>query len=108
MARRDDAGPSDGYWDEVGSFGVSKTNASATTHDRRSNPFGVVATNDEELRAKGERVAMWNKARDAWTKWCSAWFVVLTLAVPLGTAYWAAYAIAARLTPGGGAPILER
>jgi hypothetical protein len=103
----DDAGPSDGYWDEVGSFGVSKTNASATTHDRRSNPFGVVA-DDEELRAKGERVAMWNKARDAWTKWCSAWFVVLTLAVPLGTAYWAAYAIAARLTPGGGVPILER
>ena len=103
----DDAGPSDGYWDEVGSFGVSKTNASATTHDRRSNPFGVVA-DDEELRAKGERAAMWNKARDAWTKWCSAWFVVLTLAVPLGTAYWAAYAIAARLTPGGGVPILER
>ena len=106
-ASGDDAGPSDGYWDEVGSFGVSKTNASATTHDRRSNPFGVVA-DDEELRAKGERVAMWNKARDAWTKWCSAWFVVLTLAVPLGTAYWAAYAIAARLTPGGGVPILER
>ena len=107
-ASGDDAGPSDGYWDEVGSgSGVSKTNASATTHDRRSNPFGVVA-DDEELRAKGERVAMWNKARDAWTKWCSAWFVVLTLAVPLGTAYWAAYAIAARLTPGGGVPILER
>ena len=106
-ASGDDAGPSDGYWDEVGSFGVSKTNASATTHDRRSNPFGVVAKRRRASRER-RRVAMWNKARDAWTKWCSAWFVVLTLAVPLGTAYWAAYAIAARLTPGGGVPILER
>lgn len=107
-ASGDDAGPSDGYWDEVGRVGVGReTNASATRNARRSNPFGVVA-DDEALRAKGERAAMWKMARDAWTAWCSAWFLVLTLAVPLGAAYWAAYAIAARLTPGGGVPILER
>ena len=110
-----DAGPSDGYWDEVGgSTSVERkrrteTNARASTTRTRSssNPFGVVA-DDEELRAKGERAAMWKKARDAWTAWCSAWFLTLTLAVPLGAAYWAAYAFAARLNPGGGVPILDR
>ena len=107
-----DAGQCDEYiWDEVGSVERKRTetNARASTRQTRrsSNPFGVVA-DDEALRAKGERAAMWKMARDAWTAWCSAWFLVLTLAVPLGAAYWAAYAIAARLTPGGGVPILER
>lgn len=113
-ANGDDAGPNDGYWDEVGSVErtVKRTETNArrasTTRTRSSsNPFGVVA-DDEELRAKGERAAMWKKARDAWTAWCSAWFLTLTLAVPLGAAYWAAYAFAARLNPGGGVPILDR
>ena len=105
-----DAGQCDEYiWDEVGSVERKRTetNARASRQTRSSNPFGVVA-DDEELRAKGERAAMWKKARDAWTAWCSAWFLTLTLAVPLGAAYWAAYAFAARINPGGGVPILDR
>lgn len=76
------------------------------TTARRSNPFGVVA-DDAALRARGERAAAWRKARDAWTAWCAAWFVALTVAVPLGGAYWVAYGIAARLTDSS-VPMLER
>ena len=103
------AGPDDGYWDDVrqGSrydgVGVGRN---AKTQSSKSNPFGVVP-DDAALRERNKRREMFRAARNAWTKWCSAWFVALTVAVPLGAAYFAAYGIAAGLN-GGGVPMLER
>lgn len=103
------AGPDDGYWDDVrqGSrydgVGVGRN---AKTQSSESNPFGVVP-DDAALRERNKRRQMFRAAQNAWTKWCSAWFVALTLAVPLGAAYFAAYGIAAGLN-GGGVPMLER
>lgn len=107
------AGPEDGYWDDVrgGSrrdgvgVGVGR-NVGKEKERSSSNPFGVVL-DDAALRERGRRREMFRAARDAWTAWCSAWFVALTVAVPLGAAYFAAYGIAAGLN-GGGTPMLER
>ena len=106
-ASGDDAGPSDGYWDEVGSFGVSKTNASATTHDRRSNPFGVVATNDEELQRERRRGRAWNGASGLDK-------VVLGVVCSAHARRAFRHSVLGRVCdrratdPGGGVPILER
>ena len=99
----------DGTWDTargdaVGS-GVS-TGANGNASARSSNPFGVVS-DDAALRARGERLAALRKAQQAWSAWCAAWFAVLTVAVPLGAAYWLAYGITARLTDAS-VPMLER
>ena len=95
------ANDNDAYWDGVGYTNKSKENIAGGGGDR-TNP-NAVAVADAELKKKGERKMAIARFQKAWTVWCTAWFVVLTVGVPSGAVFWAIVG-AAKETVGNWAP----